>query len=163
MARRAQRFGDVVQPDGGDRRKDPVRVHQGDAHLLPPCGAAPGSVQPSYCELLFCPNGPQGCPEALILPVPGARGRIPLRYARDLRPLAAVPLAASNTSLHRPLRGTPRCAPWLREAPADTITYQRNGPPRKTGWTAFPPRPSWQARVPETGPSRRAGGRTSSR
>jgi hypothetical protein len=36
-------------------------------------------------------------PEAFLLPVPGARGRLPLRCARDLRPLAAIPLDA----LHR--------------------------------------------------------------
>src|SRR3989304_2447682 len=42
--------------------------------------------------------------------LPGAPGSggLPLRYAHDLRPLAAVPLAANNTSLHRPLPGTPR-------------------------------------------------------
>src|SRR3970040_2521957 len=34
------------------------------------------------------------CPESFPLPVPGARGRLPLRYARDLRPLAAIPLDA---------------------------------------------------------------------
>ena len=37
------------------------------------------------------------------------RGGLPLRYARDLRPLAAIPLDAISASLHRPLRGTPRC------------------------------------------------------
>src|SRR4030067_3307968 len=55
------------------------------------------------------------CPEAFPLPAPGARGRLPLRYARDLRPLAAIPLDAISSSLHRPLIGTPRCAPWHRE------------------------------------------------
>jgi hypothetical protein len=41
---------------------------------------------------------------------PDSRG-LPLRYARDLRPLAAIPLDAISSSLHRPLRGTPRCVP----------------------------------------------------
>ena len=44
---------------------------------------------------------------------PGSRG-IPLGYAHDLRPLAAVPLAGPATSLHRPPRGTPRIAPGPR-------------------------------------------------
>ncbi|KRT73732.1 MAG: hypothetical protein XU12_C0007G0056 [Deltaproteobacteria bacterium CSP1-8] len=45
----------------------------------------------------------------------GCRGA-PLSNGRNLRPLAAVPLAANLTSLHRPLRGTPRIAsgPRLR-------------------------------------------------
>ncbi len=52
----------------------------------------------------------RGCP--CELPgARGARGGIPLRYARDLRPLAAIPLDTISLSLHRPLRGTPRCAP----------------------------------------------------
>ena len=42
--------------------------------------------------------------------MPGARGGLPIRYARDLRPLAAIPLDAISASLHRPLIGTPRCA-----------------------------------------------------
>ena len=37
----------------------------------------------------------------------GARGRLPLRYVRDLRPLTAIPLDAIPASLHTPLRGTP--------------------------------------------------------
>ena len=60
----------------------------------------------------------------------GARGGLPLRYVRDLRPLTAIPLDAIVASLHTPphsrtkslpgvppppykrgaLRGTPRCA-----------------------------------------------------
>src|SRR3990170_767813 len=44
---------------------------------------------------------------------PGSRG-LPLGYARDLRPLAAVPLAGPATSLHRPPRGTLRLAPGSR-------------------------------------------------
>ncbi len=39
-----------------------------------------------------------------------------------------VPLEKSGISLHRPLRGTPRCAPWHREPYADAIPYFRNGP-----------------------------------
>ena len=39
-----------------------------------------------------------------------ARGGLPLRYARDLRPLAAIPFDAILASLHTPLRGTPRYA-----------------------------------------------------
>ena len=39
-----------------------------------------------------------------------ARGGAPPRYARDLRPLAAIPIDAIFSSLHRPLRGTPRIA-----------------------------------------------------
>ena len=62
-------------------------------------------------------------PGGVSLPVPGARGRLPLRYARDLRPLAAIPLDAISPSLHRPLRGTPRCAPWHREARTDMLPY----------------------------------------
>src|SRR3972149_6455957 len=41
--------------------------------------------------------------------------------SRDLRPLAAIPLDAIFPSLHRPLRGIPRCAPWHREARTDTL------------------------------------------
>ena len=39
-----------------------------------------------------------------------ARGGLPLRYVRDLRPLTAIPFDAISASLHTPLRGTPRCA-----------------------------------------------------
>src|SRR3990172_11278102 len=67
-----------------------------------------GIVQPSYCELLFCPNGSQGCPEALILPVPGARGRLPLRYASMTdRPVKREGRkAVAFTTVHQPsMRG----------------------------------------------------------
>jgi len=40
----------------------------------------------------------------------GARGGLPLRYVRDLRPLTAISLDATSASLHTPLRGTPRSA-----------------------------------------------------
>jgi hypothetical protein len=43
---------------------------------------------------------------------PGARGGIPLSYDHDLRPLAAVPLDATSSSLHRPLRRSP-ASPWV--------------------------------------------------
>jgi len=41
-----------------------------------------------------------------------------IRYARDLRPLAAIPLDATYASLHRPLRGTPRCVIPLARLPS---------------------------------------------
>jgi hypothetical protein len=44
---------------------------------------------------------------------PGARcsrGGFLSATLATFRPLAAVPLAVTYTSLHRPLRGTPRCA-----------------------------------------------------
>ena len=59
------------------------------------------------------------CPKAFFLPMPGARAELPIRYARDLRPLAAIPLDAISASLHRLLIGTPRCA-W---APGGTHEY----------------------------------------
>src|SRR3990172_1099652 len=56
---------------------------------------------------------PPGLIRGRLLPLggPWLAGGIPLRYARDLRPLAAVPLAAARTSLHRPPRRPPphRC------------------------------------------------------
>src|SRR3990170_2833803 len=58
------------------------------------------------------------------VPGPPARGGFPSGVARDLRPLAAVPLAGPATSLHRPPRGTPRiaCRPRSRaSAPAPEI------------------------------------------
>ena len=41
----------------------------------------------------------------------GLAGGLPLRYARDLRPLTAIPLNAIPASLHTPLRGTPPLCP----------------------------------------------------
>ena len=49
-------------------------------------------------------------------------------FARSL----PVPLAKSGIPLHRPLRGTPRCAPWHRAPYADVFPYLRNGPLRQT-------------------------------
>src|SRR3990172_11495848 len=58
---------------------------------------------------------PPGLIRGGLLPLggPWLAGGIPLRYARALRPLAAVPLAAARTSLHRPPRRPPphRCGP----------------------------------------------------
>ena len=44
-------------------------------------------------------------------------------FARSL----PVPLDAISFSLHRPLRGTPRCAPRPRKAYAEELPYFRNG------------------------------------
>jgi hypothetical protein len=55
----------------------------------------------------------------------GGRGAL-LSNARDLRPLAAVPLDAISASLHRPLRGTPRIAP----GPRSRKYSQRRSKPR---------------------------------
>jgi hypothetical protein len=49
-------------------------------------------------------------------------------FARSL----PVPLAKSGTSVHRPLRGTPRCAPWHHGTYADAFPYLRKGPLRLT-------------------------------
>jgi len=41
----------------------------------------------------------------------GLAGGLPLRYARDLRPLTAITLDAIPASLHTPLRGPPPLRP----------------------------------------------------
>ena len=63
-------------------------------------------------------------------------GGFRIRYARDRRPLAAVALAEISShsgdaafSLHTPLRGTPRCAPWPRGLRTDTLPHSRSGAP----------------------------------
>jgi hypothetical protein len=42
----------------------------------------------------------------------GARGGLPLRYVRDLRPLTAIPLDATSASLHTPPHSRTMVAPW---------------------------------------------------
>src|SRR3989337_53780 len=88
--------------------------------------------------------------------MPGARGGLPIRYARDLRPRAAIPLDAISASLHRLLIGTPRCA-W---APGGTHEYvavfmkrstyaSGNARPPLAGFGRILPRPAgrWNNRV----------------
>jgi hypothetical protein len=60
-----------------------------------------------------------------------ARGFLSATLATFAR-LLPVPLAKSGISLHRPLRGTPRCAPWHRVPYADALPYLRNGSLRPT-------------------------------
>jgi hypothetical protein len=84
------------------------------------------------------------------------RGGLALRYARDLRPLAAVPLAGPGTSLHRPLRATPRVGkgPLVTGAEAAgggwsevkrsravfrTASHERNPPLRRRSLSTSPP------------------------
>jgi len=60
-----------------------------------------------------------------------ARGFLSATLATFARSLP-VPLAKSGTSLHRPLRGTPRCAPWHHGTYADAFPYLLKGPLRPT-------------------------------
>src|SRR3990172_3803882 len=92
--------------------------------------------------------------------VPGARGRLPLRYARDLRPLAAgsarpnspgtflIHLRDAGKECPRPVRGTPRIASGPRYRAERScarlrVTAPRGPPGRRRGRPppALPPPP----------------------
>src|SRR3990172_2097059 len=68
-------------------------------------------------------------PLRLLRPVPWtlARGGFHSSTLATFRPLAAVPLAATLTSLHRPLRGTPRIASGPRLTRSEERRVGREG------------------------------------